>query len=166
MEKNEKCEIIDIKIFPHRFLKAETSEKLLNAIYEVDGMARVLVRGPSLPEIVGYGPARGSPVNHSERKLIKINEESMRLRLNVGEILISVFYSKLDSFMEKLEKILETNVPCKYDLFVGMFTKTTVTISDYLKYGCCFEDQIDKRLIGMVDPSARASDTIKIINKG
>ncbi|MCK9152594.1 methyl-coenzyme M reductase operon protein D [Methanobacterium alcaliphilum] len=165
MDKTEKCEIIDLKIFPHRFLKVETSEKLLNKIYSLDGMVRVIVKGPSLPAMVSYGPARGEQVNHSDRKVIIVNEESMQLRLKVGEIIISVSYPELEIFMEKLDKLLNDIMPCKYDLFMGIFSKTNVTISDYLKYGRGFETKIDQRLIGMVDPSAKSSETIKMVNK-
>jgi methyl-coenzyme M reductase subunit D len=70
--EEEKCEIIDLKIFPHRFLKPETAEKVLNKIFELDGLIRGIVHGPSLPKTVYYGPARGTPVNHQYRKSIKI----------------------------------------------------------------------------------------------
>ncbi|WP_405316021.1 hypothetical protein [Methanobrevibacter sp.] len=36
-------------------------------------------------------------------------------------------------------------------------------MSDYLKYGNSFENHIDKRYIGLVDSSARSSETVKVI---
>ena len=70
MEKKG-IKVIDIKIFPHRYLKPKTSEKVLNASYDLGkDIIRVIVHGPSLPKYVYYGPARGMPVNHSDRKVI------------------------------------------------------------------------------------------------
>ena len=46
-DEDEVCEIIDIKVVPYRFLKPETSERVLNRIFELDGIVRGIVHGPS-----------------------------------------------------------------------------------------------------------------------
>ena len=52
----EPIKATDVRIFPHRRLKPETTEKILNELLDLDGVLRFLVNGESLPKIVGYGP--------------------------------------------------------------------------------------------------------------
>ena len=153
---------VDIKIFPHRLLKPKTTEKILNSLMNLEGILRVLVNGESLPQVVGYGPAKGTIVNHEDRKVIKVKEEKFELLVSVGEIIITVNHEKLDSFKEELERILSETLNFKYDVSVGIFTKTNTTVSDYLKYGL-LDKSIDPRLIGMVDPNSRSSETVRLI---
>ncbi|AMK15666.1 methyl-coenzyme M reductase operon protein D [Methanobrevibacter olleyae] len=160
---DEVCKIIDIKIVPNRFLKPETSEKVLNKIFELDGIVRGIVHGPSLPKTVYYGPARGTPVNHQYRKSINVKGQNIDLRLLIGEIILTIDVKLLNEIMESIEIILDEILPCKYILMIGIFTKTQTTVSDYLKYGRNFEDSIDERYIGMVDSRARSSETINMI---
>ncbi len=157
---SEETGFVDIKIFPQRLLKPETVEKLLNRIYELDGIVRVLVHGPSIPDRVYYGPARGIEVRHSDRKTITVRGEEVELRVKVGEIIVGILPEALAERMETIEEILEDVLPCSYKVFIGAFTKKDITISDYLKYGLNFEDKIDPRVIGMVDPSSRLKDTV------
>ena len=160
---DELCEIIDIKIVPYRFLKPETSEKVLNKIFELDGIIRGIVHGPSLPKTVYYGPARGTPVNHQYRKSINVKGKNIDLRLLIGEIILTIDVKALNQIMESIETILDETLDFKYILMIGIFTKTQITVSDYLKYGTNFESSIDERYIGMVDSRARSSETIKMI---
>ncbi|MBE2900266.1 methyl-coenzyme M reductase operon protein D [Methanothermobacter thermautotrophicus] len=151
---------IDVKIFPQRLLKPETVEKILNRIYELEGIVRVLVHGPSIPDRVYYGPARGTEVNHSDRRKIKVRGEEVELRVKVGEIIVGILPEALEEKIETIEEILDEVLPCSYKVFIGAFTKKDITISDYLKYGLKFEEKIDPRVIGMVDPSSRMKDTV------
>jgi methyl-coenzyme M reductase subunit D len=163
MEKNG-IKVIDIKIFPHRYLKPKTSEKVQNAIYDLGkDIIRVIVHGPSLPKYVYYGPARGMPVNHSDRKVIKIKGEEVELTVKVGEIIVTVPFEKAVEIEKKLHNICKEHFPYGYDIYVGAFTKVRPTVTDYLKYGEGFEGKIDPRLIGMVDPNAKLSNGVKMI---
>lgn len=163
MEESEKINVIDIKIVPNRYLKPDTTEKILNDIYELDGHQRILIHGPSIPLKVFYGPGKGHVVNHTDRKEINIKGNPVELRVMVGDIVITVDISKFDDFMDDLLAILDEKVPCDYSLMVGIFTRTQSTISDYLKYGNNFESVIDERYIGLVDSRARTSETVKVI---
>lgn len=162
MSENQ-IEVVDIKIFPYRFLSAKTSEKVLNKIYSLDGLIRVIINGESLPKVIGYGPGKGLPVSHTERANIELNGELVELGINVGEIIMTVDKSKLHEITEELEPSLEEIFSFGYQMSVGIFTKHDTTISDYLKYGLNFEDKIDKRFIGMSDPRSKTGDTVKII---
>ena len=163
MDESEKINVIDIKIIPNRYLKPDTTEKLLNAIYDLEGQQRVLIHGPSIPLKVFYGPGKGHIVNHTDRKVINVKGNDLELRVMVGEIVITVDMSKFNEFMDNLEGILNDFIPCDYSLLVGIFTRTKSTISDYLKYGNNFESAIDERYIGLVDSRARTSETVKVI---
>ena len=163
MDESEKVNVIDIKIIPNRYLKPDTTEKLLNSIYNLEGHQRVLIHGPSIPLKVFYGPGKGHVVNHTDRKVINVKGNDLELRVMVGEIVITVDMSKFNAFMEDLECILDEFIPCDYSILVGIFTRTKSTISDYLKYGNNFESAIDARYIGLVDSRAKTSETVKVI---
>jgi len=163
MGESEKINVIDVKIVPNRYLKPDTTEKILNELYELDGQQRVLIHGPSIPLKVFYGPGKGHVVNHTDRKEINVKGNAVELRVMVGEIVITVDMSKFNEFMDGLEHILESNMPCDYSLLVGIFTRTKSTISDYLKYGNNFEEVLDDRYIGLVDSRAKTSETVKVI---
>ena len=163
MDESEKVNVIDIKIIPNRYLKPNTSEKLLNAIYNLEGQQRVLIHGPSIPLKVFYGPGKGHVVNHTDRKIINVKGQDLELRVMVGEIVITIDITKLNDFMDDLQDILNDVLPCDYSLLIGIFTRTKSTISDYLKYGNNFESVIDERYIGLVDSRAKTSETVKVI---
>ena len=163
MDESEKISVIDIKIIPNRYLKPDTTEKILNDLYDLNGQQRVLIHGPSIPLKVFYGPGKGHVVNHTDRKEINVKGNPVELRVMVGEIVITVDISKFNEFMDGLEGVLEQNMPCDYSLLVGIFTRTKSTISDYLKYGNNFENVIDDRYIGLVDSRAKTSETVKVI---
>jgi len=159
----EQIKAIDVKIYPYRRLKPKTSEKILNSIMEFDGILRVLVNGESIPKIIGYGPAKGMEIDHEDRKIIKIKDKDLELFVTVGEIIVTIRYEKLEFFKEKIETILKKNLSCEYDILAGIFTKTNITVSDYLKLGRGLEEDIDPSLIGMVDPKSKSSETVKLI---
>ena len=163
MDESDKINVIDIKIIPNRYLKPNTTEKILNDLYDLEGQQRVLIHGPSIPLKVFYGPGKGHIVNHTDRKEINVKGNPIELRVMVGEIVITVDMSKFNEFMDGLESVLESHMPCDYSLLVGIFTRTKSTISDYLKYGNNFENVIDDRYIGLVDSRAKTSETVKVI---
>lgn len=163
MDESKEINVVDVKIVPDRYLKPDTCEKILNEIYELEGLIRVLIHGPSLPKKVFYGPGKGHEVNHSDRKSINIRGESLDLRIMVGNIILTVDISHFNDLMDQLSTILDKNTPCDYSLLVGVFTRTKSTISDYLKYGNGFENYIDERYIGLVDCRAISSQSVKVI---
>ena len=159
----EEIKAVDVKIFPYRRLKPETTEKILNSIMGYDGILRVMMNGNSIPKIVGYGPAKGTQVNHEDRKVIKVKNDSVELRVSVGELILTVKYEDLDLFLEKLQNLLGNTLSFGFEVSTGIFTKTNITVSDYLKVGYGIDNNIDPRLIGMVDPKAKSQDTVKLI---
>jgi methyl-coenzyme M reductase subunit D len=163
VEEQKIIKASDVKIFPHRILKPTTTEKILNQILQLDGLLRVLINGKSLPAIVTFGPAKGLPVNHTDRKTINVKGNDVPLRVSVGEIILTVQLDNLEDFVEKVDEILNETLSFGYDVKVGIFNKTQTSVSDYMKYGEGFEDKIDSRLIGLVDPNAKSSETVRYI---
>lgn len=159
----ETTKAIDVKIFPYRRLKPATTEKILNGILKLDGILRILVNGNPIPKVVNYGPAKGCPVNHEDRKVIKVKKDNFELFVSVGEIIITVKYDELDPIMENLEHLLKNTLNFDYKVSVGIFTKTNITVSDYIKLGLGLEEDIDPHLIGIVDPNSKSSETVKLI---
>jgi methyl-coenzyme M reductase subunit D len=152
-----------VKIFPYRILKPTTTENILNQILQLDGVLRVLINGESLPAIVNYGPSKGLPVNHTDRKTISVKGNDVPLRVSVGELILTVRLDNLEDFVEQVDEILNETLSFGYDVKVGIFNKTQSSVSDYMKYGEGFEDKIDSRLIGLVDPNAKSSETVRYI---
>ena len=162
-QNREVIKATDVKIFPHRILKPSTTESILNEIMQLDGVLRVLLNGESLPALINFGPAKGLPVNHTDRKTINVKGNDVPLRVSVGEIILTVQLDNLEDFVEQVDEILDNTLNFGYDVKVGVFTKTQTSVSDYMKYGDGFEDKIDSRLIGLVDPNAKSSETVKYI---
>ncbi len=163
MDESKIIKATDVKIFPYRILKPETTESILNEVMVLDGVLRVLINGESLPTVINFGPAKGLPVNHTDRKTIQVKGNDVPLRVSVGEIILTVQLDNLEDFVEKVDEILSEKLSFGYDLKVGVFTKTKTSVSDYMKYGKGFEDKIDSRLIGLVDPNAKSSETVRYI---
>ena len=159
----EKIKAVDVKIFPYRLLKPQTTEKILNGIMELDGVLRILVNGNSLPKVVNYGPAKGLPVNHEDRKVIGVKNDNFELCVSVGELIITVKYEEHENFVEKIDALLKDTLTMDYDIKTGIFTKTDITVSDYIKVGLGLERGLDPILIGLVDPSSKSSETINLI---
>ncbi|AXV40349.1 methyl-coenzyme M reductase operon protein D [Methanobacterium sp. BAmetb5] len=159
----EPIKATDVRIFPHRRLKPETTEKILNELLDLEGVLRFLVNGESLPKIVGYGPARGTSVNHPDRKIITVKGKEVELLVSVGDIIVTIRHENLEEFVEKTKSILEETLNFGFDVRVGIFTRTQTTISDNLKVAYGIEEDFDPSLIGLVDPKTNSKETVKLI---
>ncbi|WP_423792831.1 methyl-coenzyme M reductase operon protein D [Methanocaldococcus indicus] len=157
--------MIEIEIFPHRYLKASTTEKFLNKLYDLESVERVVIHGQSLPKTVPFGPAKGLPVNHSERKIINVKGVPIELTVMAGRFIVTL---KDDSEIDKIHEICKELFPFGYNLKVGKFLKDKPTVTDYLKYGeegVHLINEMDKRLIGLIDPRSRLKTNVAIIEK-
>ncbi len=157
--------MIEVEIFPHRYLKASTTEKFLNRIYDLKTVDRVVIHGQSLPKTVPFGPARGLPVNHSERKIINVKGVPVELTVMAGRFILTLTD---DSEINKIEEICKELFPFGYNIKVGKFLKDRPTVTDYLKYGedgVFLINEMDRRLIGLVDPRSRLKTNVSVIEK-
>ncbi|WP_367617918.1 methyl-coenzyme M reductase operon protein D [Methanoculleus methanifontis] len=139
---------------PIRMLKPETAERLLNMLAGITGIRRMMVQGPGLPKVVPYGPARGSPNPHSDRKAIHIADAEVALRVQVGMVILEVEDA---SVIEEIRSLCDDFfVEFPYLLQEGKFMKTAPTLVDYAKYG----PDADTSLVGLTDPRIGESPVI------
>ncbi len=130
-------------------LKPETAERLLNMLAGVSGIRRMMIHGPGLPKVVPYGPARGSPNPHSDRKAIHIADTEIALRVQVGMVVLEVEDA---SVIEEIRSLCDGFfVKFPYLLQEGRFMKTAPTLVDYARYG----PDTDTSLVGLTDPRSR-----------
>ncbi len=134
------------RIVPARFLKPETAERLLNGIVRVEGVRRIVVNGPRLPATVPYGPARGKPNPHTDRKVIHVGDQDVELQVQAGMIILEIMD---DSCIPELRKVCdEVFTDLSYVLEEGRFMKASPSLTDYAKYG----PDADMEIVGLVDP--------------
>jgi methyl-coenzyme M reductase subunit D len=135
-----------VRIVPIRMLKPETAERLLNMLAGIAGIRRMMIHGPGLPKLVPYGPARGKPNPHSDRRAIRVGDAEVALSLRVGEVILEVEDASVTEEIRSLCDGFFVEFP--YQLQEGRFMKTAPTLVDYAKYG----PDADTTLIGLADP--------------
>jgi methyl-coenzyme M reductase subunit D len=159
---------IQIKVFPSRLLQPQTAEKLLNEIDQVKGVTRMLIGGKNLPRKVTCGPGTGSDVNHPNMEVIHVGDVAFELHVMVGDVIVEI---EDESSKEELRKACERALPFSFEFKQGFFIKTQATLVDYGKYG--FKSKTDEsinledeRMLGMMDPHAKAENSLCFINPG
>jgi methyl-coenzyme M reductase subunit D len=146
---------IQIEIFPSRILSPETAQKLMAEIYRVNGVIRVMVQGNRLPDKVSAGPGTGEKVEHPLRKPIQIGDQVIELKICVGRIRVELSNAEAK---EQIREVCEKLLPFSFEFREGHFFRKKPTVTDYAKLG----PGADSRLLGMVDPKARADQLIFI----
>ncbi|MBC7096704.1 MAG: methyl-coenzyme M reductase operon protein D [Methanobacteriales archaeon] len=143
---------MDIEIFPHRLLGADTTEKLLNDLEEIGSIKRMVIQGQRLP------PAEEG---HPDRRIIKIRGQEVELQVKTGRVLLEI---EDESVIDDIKKVCEDNLPFGFEVHIGKFIRTQKTVTDELKYGELL-DEIPDELVGLTDPNARLSERATIIKK-
>ncbi|NLX48032.1 MAG: methyl-coenzyme M reductase operon protein D [Euryarchaeota archaeon] len=131
---SEEVPLPEIMVFPERMLLADTTETLLNKLHEVKNVKRITVQGEDLPAIMKAGPGTGGPVDHPERRVIKVAGKDMELKVLVGRILVEI--SDMDfvpQAMKDIKEVCESVFPFNFTLEVGRYSKFKPTVSDYKK---------------------------------
>lgn len=159
---------IQVRVFPQRLLQPATAEKVLNEIDQVRGVIRMLINGKNLPRKVISGPGTGADVNHPDRKLIHVGDCAFELHIIVGEILVEV---EDETAMEGVRKACVRALPFPFEFRRGHFIKRRPTLTDYARYGFRSRDDErinleDERVLGLIDPHAKAEDNICVIGDG
>lgn len=95
---------VQLEIFPSRLLKPETAQNLLNEIADLEGIIRLFVHGPRLPQTVPYGPATGLPVNHPGNAVIEVAGQAIELAVYVGSIRMEVVDVEVKEQVRKFAK--------------------------------------------------------------
>jgi methyl-coenzyme M reductase subunit D len=124
----------EILIFPNRLLKAETTETLLNRVYEVPHVRQINIAGEGLPAVLGSGPGKGLPNEHPERRVITVKGKQVELRLLVGRVFVEIDdIDHVQQALEEIEKICSDVLPFGFNLEVGRYSKYKPTVTDYRK---------------------------------
>ncbi|HHT74958.1 MAG: methyl-coenzyme M reductase operon protein D [Methanomassiliicoccaceae archaeon] len=134
----ESIPLPEVLIFPHRLLSAETTEKLLNRLYEVPHVRQINLSGESLPTKVTYGPHIGLPVDHPERRVIKVKGKEVELQLQVGRVFVEIDdIDHLQGALDEIEKVCQEILTFGFNLEVGRYSKYRPTVTDYKKGKRC-----------------------------
>jgi len=152
------AEPVQIEIFPNRFLKPETAQRLLNEIYKTGGIVRIMVQGPNLPQSIPYGPGKGLPVEENKDLLLEIGQQAMELRVKIGRIWLELLD---EEYIEKIKAACERALPYSFGIKRGTFFRTKSTVSDYAKFGKEIEDV---RIMGLIDPKAKLKRDLAILS--
>lgn len=133
-DKLEPVPLPEVLIFPNRLLSAETTEKLLNAVYDVPHVRQVNLSGEGIPAVVGSGPAKGAAVEHEGRKVINVKGREIELRLLVGRVFVEIDdIDHVEKALEAIDAICQALLPFGYNLEVGRYSKYRPTVTDYKK---------------------------------
>jgi methyl-coenzyme M reductase subunit D len=149
---------VQIEIFPQRFLKPETAQRLLDEIYRSGGILRIMIQGPNLPKAVPYGPGKGIPIEENKNMLLELGDQALELRVKVGRIWLEL---ENEDRIEEISAVCERMLPCSFSIKRKQLFHTKPTVSDYAKYGSEVED---KRILGLVDPKAMKERDLAILS--
>ena len=145
---------MDIEVFPHRVLGADTTEMLLNGIESIDGVKRTVIQGPRLPpEDPNENP------RYVDRRQITVNGKEVELKVKTGRIFVEI---SNESVIDEIKEVCNKYLNFGFDINIGKYIRTQKTVSDNIKYG---DSDIPDELIGMTDQSAKLTDRVTIIEK-
>ncbi|HRU11336.1 MAG: methyl-coenzyme M reductase operon protein D [Methanomassiliicoccales archaeon] len=131
---SEEVPLPEIQIFPERLLMASTTEKLLNRLYDIKNVRQINIQGEGLPAVMKSGPGTGGPVDHPERKKIKVKGKEVELTVQVGRIFVEI--SDIDHVpqaLKDIEAVCKEVLPFGFTLEVGRYNKFRPTTTDYMK---------------------------------
>jgi methyl-coenzyme M reductase subunit D len=142
---------MDIEIFPHRLLSADTTESLLNALDEIEGVKKIVLQGQRLPS---------EDINQDRRK-INIKGEEIDLQVKTGRVLMEIDNEEI---IEEVRVKCEDNLPFGFNVHVGTFIRKHKTVSDQLKYGETLNDLPDE-MVGLTDQNALLTERATILKR-
>ncbi|AEG17829.1 methyl-coenzyme M reductase operon protein D [Methanobacterium paludis] len=143
---------MDIEIFPHRYLSADTTEKLLRDLEEIEGVKRMVLQGQRLP------PAESG---HPDRRIITIKGEEIDLQVKTGRVLMEI---ESEEIISSIKHVCKDNLPFGFNIHVGTFIRKQKTVTDKLKYGENL-DELPENMIGLTDQNALLKERATIIKR-
>jgi methyl-coenzyme M reductase subunit D len=142
---------MDIEIFPHRLLSADTTESLLNALDEIEGVKKIVLQGQRLP----------SEDTNPDRKKINIKGEEIDLQVKTGRVLMEIDNEEI---IDEVRLKCEDNLPFGFNVHVGTFIRKHKTVSDQLKYGEALTD-LPEEMVGLTDQNALLKERATILKR-
>jgi methyl-coenzyme M reductase subunit D len=142
---------MDIEIFPHRLLSADTTESLLNALDELDGVKKIVLQGQRLP----------TDASNPDHRVINIKGEDVDLQIKTGRIFMEI---EDEETIEAVKLKCEENLSFGFNIHVGTFIRKQKTVSDKIKYGAALDD-IPDEMVGLTDQNAQLSERATILKR-
>ena len=124
----------EVRIMTNRLLSAKTTEAVLNAIDPIQHIRQVNMTGESLPAVIGSGPAKGLPNNHTERQVINVAGREVELRCLVGAFYIELEVDDtdmLEATVKEIRSACESTIPDGFSLDIGRYSKYKPSLNDY-----------------------------------
>ncbi len=143
---------MDIEIFPHRYLSADTTEKLLRDFDGIGDVKRMILQGQRLP------PAE---TGHPDRRIVTVNDEKIDLQVKTGRILMEI---ENEEIINKIEHICGRHLPFGFNICIGNYIRKQKTVTDKLKYGENLA-KIPDEMVGLTDQNVQLSERTSIIKK-
>lgn len=143
---------MDIEIFPHRYLSADTTENLLKDLDEIEGVKRMVLQGQRLP------PAESG---HPDRRIITFKGQEIDLQVKTGRVLMEI---EEEAVIDEVRDVCENHLPFGFNIHVGTYIRKQKTVSDTLKYGETL-DEVSDELVGLTDQNAQLSERVRILKK-
>ena len=141
---------IQIEIFPQRLLNFESAQKLMDELNTIEGIARIVVYGPSLPAEDPEALLQGK-YGVREGKFLSIKGEKVELTVQVGRIWAEI---EERGIRKQVRAACEKALPCPFEIYDGMYIRTKKTVSDYIRKSGDVSG-IDDASLGMFDPNAK-----------
>ncbi len=117
-----------------RLLKAESTERILNALEGVEKIRQINLKGESLPATINSGPNKGLPNDHSERRMIKFCGKEVELKHLVGDFYIELAVDdeeELNAKVKEIEDAVKDVMPFGYSIQIGRYSKYRPSLHDY-----------------------------------
>lgn len=143
---------MDIEIFPHRLLNADTTEGLLNDLDGIEGVRRMVIQGQRLPS---------EESGHPDRRIITIKGEEVDLQVKTGRVLMEI---DDEETIDVVKEVCEDYLSFGFNIHVGRFIRKQKTVTDNLKYGEDL-DQIPEEMVGLTDQNAKLSERATVIKR-
>lgn len=124
----------EVRITTNRLLGADTTEKVLNGLNEVERIRQIQIAGRMLPKTVNSGPNKGLDNNHTQRRIITVCGEEMELKHMIGSFYIELNVENeemLEDAAGKIKNIFDTHVEHGFTLDVGRYSKYRPSLRDY-----------------------------------
>jgi methyl-coenzyme M reductase subunit D len=141
-----KKRLLQLEIFPARFLTVETAQKLLNELNKISGITRMVVFGPGIPKDDPNDLLKGK--YEAKKKYLNILGEEVELTVQVGRVWVEVEDIRVK---DKIREACEKTLHLPFDINEGLYLRTRKTITDYARKG----GNVDEISMGMFDPKSK-----------
>lgn len=141
---------IQIEIFPQKLLNFESAQKLIDELNQIEGIARIVVYGPSLPAEDPEALLQGK-FGVRKPKFLNIKGEQVELTVQVGRIWAEI---EERGIRKTVRAACEKSLPCPFEIYDGMYIRTKKTVTDYIRKSGDVSGIADASL-GMFDPNVK-----------